>query len=99
MSAKGEGRATTRTRRSEDGIDGPKSHSQAEAARPALSRCTGLSYRDRDGIRAYDAAMRFSRLNDNDKTGFIFCCLRGAIRRWRGTERGRKPPLSFVGAP
>lgn len=32
-----------------------------------------VTYRDRDDIRAYDAAMRFSSYNDNDETRFIFC--------------------------
>ncbi len=32
-----------------------------------------VAYRDRDAIRAHNAAMRFSRYYGNDETRFIFC--------------------------
>jgi hypothetical protein len=34
---------------------------------------TGLTYQDRNGIRAYDAKLMFSRVNGNDESFFFFC--------------------------
>lgn len=34
---------------------------------------TGLTYQDRNGIRTYDASLRFSRVFGNDEVSFFFC--------------------------
>lgn len=34
---------------------------------------TGMTYTDRNGILAYDAGLRFARVNGNDEISFFFC--------------------------